>query len=171
MKTVVLGQWPPEMKQLIERRRALGQDLFDEMWEGEYHLAPAPHPSHGIVDHRVAVALDPYIEAAGLIGTGPFNLGSPDDYRVPDRGVHRTAPAATWVATAALVVEIVSPDDETWQKLDFYAAHHVDELLVVDPVEMSATWLALDAGTYQPTQRSEVLGADIASILTSIQGR
>ncbi len=38
-----------------------------------------------------------------------------------------------WFATAALVVEIVSPGDKTWEKLPFYAAHSVDESLIVDP--------------------------------------
>ena len=35
--------------------------------------------------------------------------------------------------TAELVVEIVLPGDGTWDKLSFYAAHDVGELLIVDP--------------------------------------
>jgi len=31
-------------------------------------------------------------------------------------------------STVALVVEIVSPGDESWQKLPFYAAHSAGEL-------------------------------------------
>jgi Uma2 family endonuclease len=56
--------------------------------------------------------------------------------------------------TAALVVEIVSPGDETWEKLPFYAAHHVDEVLIVDPQERSVSWLALERGKYRPIDRS-----------------
>lgn len=54
-----------------------------------------------------------------------------------------------YVATAALVVELVSQDDETWEKLDFYAAHHVDGLLIVDPQERQVHWLGVqpDGGT------------------------
>jgi Uma2 family endonuclease len=37
------------------------------------------------------------------------------------------------VPTAALVVEIVSPGDESYKKLDFYAAQAVDEVVIVDP--------------------------------------
>ena len=48
-----------------------------------------------------------------------------------------------YLATAALVVEIVSPDDHTWEKLEFYAAHSVDELLIVDPAERRVHWLGL----------------------------
>ena len=38
-----------------------------------------------------------------------------------------------WLPTAALVVEVVSPGDETYDKLQFYACHNVDEVLIVDP--------------------------------------
>jgi Uma2 family endonuclease len=46
--------------------------------------------------------------------------------------------------TAALVVEIVSPEDETWQKLPYYAAHEVDELLILDPEKRTVDWLGLE---------------------------
>ena len=39
--------------------------------------------------------------------------------------------------TAAVVVEVVSPDDETYEKSGFYAAHGVDELIVADPAGRS----------------------------------
>jgi Uma2 family endonuclease len=62
-----------------------------------------------------------------------------------------------WHATAALVVEILSPDDETRQKLPFFAAHHVDEVLIVDPAERAVTWLGLREGEYQPIERSGLI--------------
>jgi Uma2 family endonuclease len=157
MRTVVLGPRPPEFEALLEQRHALGQDLYDEVWEGEYHLAPAPHPFHGYLDGQLAVALHPLARQARLVDTGPFNLGSPDDYRVPDRGLHRGLPTTTFVPTAAIVIEIVSPDDETWDKIDFYAAHSVDELLIVDPRKRSVTWLVLEAGRYAERDSSSLL--------------
>ena len=59
--------------------------------------------------------------------------------------------------TAALVMEIVSPGDETWEKLPFYAAHDVDEALIVDPQEHSVSWLGLRAGEYHPTEHSSLI--------------
>jgi hypothetical protein len=94
---------------LLKQRQALGQDGYDEVWEGEYHMAPMAHPPHGYLDDELAVLLRPLALGAGLVGTGAFNLGSPDDYRVPDRGLHRGLPTTTFVPTAAVVVEIVSP--------------------------------------------------------------
>ena len=42
-------------------------------------------------------------------------------------------------------MEILSPGDESWEKLAFYAAHEVDEALIVDPQERRVHWLALQA--------------------------
>jgi hypothetical protein len=164
MRTVVLGPRPPELDALIARRRALGLDTHDEVWKGEYHMAPTAHSSHGWLDQQLAELLGPLARAAGLGGTGPFNLGAPDDFRVPDRGLHRTRPNAVWIPTAAVVVEIESPDDETWDKLDFYAGHGVDELLVVSAQTRSVIWLTLEEGHYERVAESRLLGPDSATL-------
>lgn len=168
MRTVVLGPRPPEFEALLERRHALGQDLYDEVWEGEYHMAPAPHPFHGILDDEIAAVLRPPARRVGLIGSGPFNLGVSDNYRVPDRGLHRETPTTTYVQTAAMVIEILSPDDETWDKIDFYAAHSVDELLIVDSHKRSVTWLVLGGGRYAEQDSSSLLGVSSADLAAQI---
>jgi Uma2 family endonuclease len=87
-----------------------------------------------------------------------FNVGeSEHDFRVPDGGLHRPGAAGVWLPTAAVVVEILSPDDESWQKLPFYAEHRVDEVLLVDPTERTVTWLALRNGEYERVQRSGLI--------------
>lgn len=168
MKTVVLGERPAELEALLARRRALGQDLFDEVWEGVYHMAPAAHPWHGYVENQLGVLLDPLARAAGLVGTGPFNLGEPDDYRVPDRGYHRGVPSTVWVPNAVLVVEVVSPDDETWEKFDFYARLGVEEIAVADPMAGVLRWFALAGDRYDETDRSGVLGITVEDLSTQI---
>ena len=133
MRTVVVGTRPPELLALMTHRRVLGLDMFDEVWNGEYHLNPAPHSRHGRVDRQVSRALDPIADQLGLIATSAFNLGVADNYRVPDGGYLR--PPTTddvYVPTAAVVVDIISPDDETLDKLPHYAAFGVDEVVVVD---------------------------------------
>ena len=52
---------------------------------------------------------------------------------MPDGGILRPGPDQLYYPTAALVVEIVSPEDESWAKLPFYSAHDVNEVLIVDP--------------------------------------
>ena len=155
MPTLVKDPPPAELEALLERRRRLGQDLFDEVWEGVYHVNPAPHSRHGRTARQVAVIVEPLAQAAGLVGTDPFNLGEADDYRVPDGGWLRPGPDQVYLPTAALVLEVVSPDDDTWEKLGFYARHHVDELLIVGPQERRVHWLGLDAvGEYRPIEQS-----------------
>jgi hypothetical protein len=53
--------------------------------------------------------------------------------------------------------EIISPGDETWAKLDVYAAHDVEELLIVDPQERTVRWLGLESGEYKHLKRSRLI--------------
>ena len=52
---------------------------------------------------------------------------------------------------------ILSSGDESWEKLPFYAAHQVDELLIVDPAERTVHWLTLEHGEYRPVERSRLI--------------
>ena len=122
-------------------------------------MIPAPSFEHARVTQQLAVLLDGPARAAGLVpAMGEFNLGdSEHDFRVPDGGVHRPGASGVWLSTAALVVEIVSPGDETSQKLPFYAKHQVDELLIVDPDKRSVEWLALAGTEYHAITHSRLL--------------
>jgi Uma2 family endonuclease len=158
MPTLVLGTPPPELEALLERRRQAGADRFDEVWEGVYHMVPGPSFEHARLEAQLLAVLRAPAGAAGLIVTGQFNLGEgEDDFRVPDGGLHRPGAGGTWQPTAALVIEIVSPGDQSWQKLPFYAKHNVDEVLIVDPAERTVTWLALGEVEQRPVQRSGLI--------------
>jgi Uma2 family endonuclease len=170
MPTLVLDPQPHELQELLEHRKRSGLHRLDEVWEGVLHMVPAPSGPHAYVTQQLAVLLDGPARAAGLVpAMGEFNLGSSEeDFRVPDGGVHRAIPLATWHPTAALVVEIVSPGDESWQKLPFYAAHHVDEVLIVDPTEHAVHWLALADGEYSDVQRSGLIDLGPAELAARI---
>ena len=158
MPTLVLDPPPIEFEQLLERRRRLGQDLLDEVWDGVLHMNPAPSGRHADIAQQIAELLGPAARKAGLVPMlSIFNLGEPGNYRVPDGGLHRDREDRVYYQTAALVVEIVSPDDETWEKLPFYAAHGVDEVLVVDPQERTVQWFALADERYQPVEASGLI--------------
>ena len=170
MATLVLGTPPPELEALLERRHRAGVDRLDEVWEGVRHMVPGPSFEHARISQQLAELLGPPARAAGLLATmSEFNLGeSEQDFRVPDGGLHRPGAAGVWLSTAAVVVEILSPDDESWLKLPFYAEHHVDEVVLVDPAEQAVTWLSLRGGKYEPAQRSGLIdlgAADLAEQL------
>src|ERR1700733_10957947 len=168
MPTLVRDPQPAEFEALLERRRRLGQDLFDEVWEGVLHMNPALHSQHGRLEWQLAAILGPLAGAAGLRALGQFNLGVEGDYRVPDGALIRPGPDAVYLPTAALVLEIVSPGDESWGKLDFYAAHRVDELLIVDPQEKTVSWMALEGGEYKHLKRSRLIDLGAAELAERI---
>jgi hypothetical protein len=121
-------------------------------------MAPAALRRHADLQAQVIAILHGPGRAGGLRAAGEFNLGEKGDYRIPDAALLRPGPDQMYVPTAAVVAEILSPGDETWDKLPFYAAHHVDEALIVDPDQRAVRWLALDEhGDYQPVQHSGLI--------------
>ena len=168
MKTIVLGEHR-EVTALIERRRSQGLDRYDEVWNGVYVMAPFAHSSHGLLKSRIVYALEPRARRAGLLSGDSFNLGEPTDFRVPDAGYHREVPGTLYVPTAALVLEVLSPDDETFAKLDFYAAHQVDELIVADPDARRIGCWHLAGGAYAEQPRSDLLDVDMATLVAEVE--
>ena len=165
MPTLVRDPQPAEFEALLERRHRLGQDLLDEVWDGVCHMNPAPAGRHGETAQQLAELLGPPARKAGLVPMmSIFNLGEASNYRVPDGGLHRERADRVYDPTAALVVEIVSPGDETWGKLEFYAAHQVDELLIVDPQERTISWLGLESGEYKHLKRSRLIPLGVVEL-------
>lgn len=169
MRTLVLDPPPTEIATLLERRSRLGLDRRDEVWEGTHRVIPPPSFAHQRVAEQLAALLGPSARAAGLEPLiREFGLGAPEDYRVPDGGLHRPGASGVWHPTAALVLEIVLPGDDTWQKLPFYASHGVDELLIVDPHTRAVDWLALRGERYEPVERSALVGLDVQALAERI---
>jgi len=164
-----VGSPPPELQALLQRRRKAGADRHDEVWEGVLHMSPEPSGAHLDVQQQLAELLGPLAREAGLIaGIGGFNLGAENDYRAPDGALFDERSVAVWRATARLVLEIISPADESWTKLSFFAEHGVDEVLIVDPAERTVAWLALDESEYRRVQRSALIelgAAELAELI------
>lgn len=168
MRTLVLDPPPPQLEALLDRRRRTGADRHDEVWEGVYHMIPGPNIGHSLIAAQLAVLLDAPARANGLLVGTEFNLGAKDNYRVPDLGVHREPQLGARVPTAAIAVEVLSPGDDTWEKLPFYVQRKVDELLIVDPSSQSVTWLGLREGEYRAIDRSEILDLGAAALAARI---
>lgn len=168
MPTLVKDPQPVEIEQLIERRRQLGIDRYDEVWDGTYVMSPAPRPEHQDLVQRVSVLFDPLARAVGLKPNPGVNVGVKTDFRVPDVTLRRPDDDSVYLPTVALAVEILSPNDDTPQKIPFYAAHGVDELVIVDPAERSVRWLALHGDEYQEVQRSGLIELGPAELAAAI---
>ncbi len=169
MRTLVVDPPTAGMEEVLERRRRSGLDRMDEVWEGVLHMVPAPSYGHGDLESQLHAILRPLARRAGLTMIGQSNLGEGEhDFRVPDSALHRPGASGTWHPTAALVIEIVSPGDESWEKLPFYAAHDVDEALIVDPASRSVDWLGLTDGEYRPIERSGLIDLSASQLAEQI---
>jgi Uma2 family endonuclease len=159
VRTLVLDPSTAGLEPILELRKRSGLDRMDEIWEGVLHMVPAPNHAHGRIEAQLMRKLGPHADAAGLELIGQSNLGEGEhNFRVPDCSLHRPGAHGVWHSTAALVVEVVSPNDESWEKLPFYADHSVDEVLIVDPRKRSVDWLGLTGGAYRPVARSGLIG-------------
>jgi len=157
---------------MLDERRRLGLDGQDEMWDGVLHMVPPAGGPPQRIGARLLMALGPLAEQRGLVAhyeAGLFRSGS--DYRVPDQFYCRAeALSERGAESAELVVEIRSPGDETYQKVDFYADLGVRELLIVHPGEHRVELLRAVNGRLLPvssdadgTVRSDVLGVGFVS--------
>ncbi|MFP5346814.1 MAG: Uma2 family endonuclease [Actinomycetes bacterium] len=159
----------PEVQEWLARRHERGLDKKDEVWEGVYHVAPVEHARNGMTAMQLVLFLQHAAASAGLTPTGPFNLGEERDHRVPGIGFHRDATPRQYMPTAALVVEVLSPGDETFAKLGFYAAHGVEEVWVVDPLARSVRIWQLRHGALTETGASALLSLTARSVAQSLQ--
>jgi hypothetical protein len=148
--TIVIHGENLEVDALIERRRALGQDGADEVWEGVYHVAPHANARHALIQAELIYALKPRIRWNDYRMTGEFNLGRADDFRVPDLGIHSGVVTDLYLPGAVAVGEVLSPGDATYDKFGFYHARNVQEILVVDPIQRRLEcWLRGSEGYHE----------------------
>ncbi len=102
MRTLVLEPVPVEVQALIERRRRLGQDRCDEMWEGVLHMNPAPSYEHQRISQQRAELIGPLARDAGLEPVvGGLNIGIAENHRLPDASLHEPGTAGSQTIEAA----------------------------------------------------------------------
>jgi Uma2 family endonuclease len=152
----------------IAERQRLGLDRHDEVWDGVYHMAPAASSNHAKVGGKVLLLLGPIAHEMGLYPTLEFNLGVPNDFRVPDLGFHRSDLEAVWLETAAVVVEVRSPDDESFEKFEFFFRHGVEEVLIVELAETTVTWFDRGLTSFESAAASSILGVTAAQVLAAL---
>jgi Uma2 family endonuclease len=168
MKTVVLGKPPPALASLLAERQRLGLDRHDEVWNGEYHMAPAASFRHSRSNGLLFRLLDEAAAPLGLVASMEFNLGEPQNVRVPDLGVHRGDPEGVWLSTAAIVVEVRSPHDESFEKFAFYFDHGVEEILIADLTTETVSWFVRSDGGFTAAGASDVLALSIDDVASAL---
>ncbi len=134
---------PRVAEHIIAERRARGLDRKDEVWEGVYIIMPDPNVEHQRLVMRLGFVFCQVVNppAGGEVFPG-LNLSDrvadwTYNYRCPDVAVFLAGNTAQVFEAhicgpADFLVEIVSPDDKSREKFDFYARLGVRELLLVD---------------------------------------
>ncbi len=132
---------------MLAERRRLGIDVRDEMWEGVLHMVPQPGTLHMGFGRDLLLALAPLVRARGLeIFYETSMFGRADDHRVPDLTivVPEQVSARGIEGKAQVVIEILSPNDESRDKLPWYARMGVREVWLIDPrtraLELHVLW-------------------------------
>ncbi len=149
--------------QLLAERARLGLDGRDEMWDGELHMVPPPTQGHQLLGSRLLRVLGPLADERGLhltYETGFFRRS--DDYRVPDLAAYGAdVVKRRGVDGAELVIEILSPGDESRVKIPWYFARGCREVLIVEPDTLAVEMHTPD-GLRDPVT-SEVLGCSFTT--------
>lgn len=134
----------PELERRLHAERAAsGADRYDEVWQGICMMARMPNVEHQDMVNGFAAVFQEIVRWAGLGMVMPgANVSDREDgwevnYRVPDVAVfldvgHAKNCDTHWCGGPDFVVEIVSKNDRTRDKLPFYAEIGVRELLIVD---------------------------------------
>jgi Uma2 family endonuclease len=117
----------------------MGHDKRDEVWAGVLHMVPPPTLARSDVARELLLILVRIARRNGMdafVETGLFDpTEGLRDYRVPDLIVaSRDHTSQRGVeGRAAVVVEVLSPGDESREKLPFYAKVGVIEVWLVEP--------------------------------------
>jgi Uma2 family endonuclease len=129
--------------EVLAQRKLRGLYRCDEMWEGVLHMGSSPGVAHQRTLAELSVFLHPLVKESKRgtlqLGINVFSERSrEEDYRIPDLtfvaagresilkpdGIRGGGPDA--------VVEIRSPGDESYDKLPFFAALEVREVVIID---------------------------------------
>jgi Uma2 family endonuclease len=162
MPTLVQNQELERM--IIEDRRRRGVDGPDEVWDGVYLIMPNPNDEHQQLSMYLLMWLCQLIEMKGLgqvrpgVNVSDRILEWEHNYRCPDVAVFLNDSSAEchdtfWYGGPDFAIEIVSPNDRTRDKLEFYASVNTRELLVIDRDPWSLELYRLHEGEMQLTGR------------------
>ena len=151
-------------KHWLEERLKSDVAQWDEMWKGVLHMPPFPNGmQHDLLFNLHFYLKQHWAKPRGCRVNQEVNLTTPEDeahwthnYRIPDLvlltpdrfGIDKNE----YMAGAPLVVvEVKSPNDETYDKFSFYAALGVPEVWVFDRTTRVPELYTLGAATtYQP---------------------
>ena len=132
-------------KRWLEERRASDASRWDEMWEGVLHMSPQPTGAHQDLVLELAillrerwakriggkVAIERNVTPRANEQDWTNNFRSPDIVLLSADRLHFDKDVYV-VGPPLVCVEVRSPNDESYEKLPFYAGLGVPEVWIID---------------------------------------
>ncbi len=156
-------------RSLIRHRRMRGADRYDEVWNGVYIMNAYPNIEHqGLVGRLTSILL--FLiddQKLGMVLPGCNISDRPqkwkENYRCPDvvvflNGTKAVNKKTHFFGGPDLVIEIISPNDSSREKLEFYGKVGTRELLLLDRDPWSLELYRFDGGVPALVMRSDVEG-------------
>ena len=133
---------PVALPDVMEWRKHIGADQWDEMWNGDLHMPPPPNREHQDLEGSLEAYLRfHWAPACGgkvyhQIALTPLASSWPKNFRVPDLVLLLPQRFAIdrneyFEGGPDVAVEIHSPGDEAYEKLPFYAELGVPEVWII----------------------------------------
>jgi Uma2 family endonuclease len=147
----------PQIQAIIARRREIGADHHDEVWEGVYFMSPAPNNRHQDLVGKLTAILQDVIgwpelgEVHPGVNVSDRETNWRENYRVPDVTVFLKGTTARncdthWLGGPDFLIEIASLGDRSHEKLPFYAGVGVREALIINRHPWQLELYRLEAG-------------------------
>lgn len=163
----------------LEERRRLGHDRFDEVWDGVLHIVPSPSSMHQRFEGNLEAVLRPRVMPSGFEVFHNLDLldrvKGEDNYRQPDIAV--VSPNDVMErgikGHAELVIEILSPNDESREKFPFYAKCRIPEYWIVHPITRAIEVYFLQGDAYvtvTPNADGSLSAPRFGLVLQTIEG-
>jgi Uma2 family endonuclease len=154
---------------LLEERKRLGIDLYDEVWEGMYVMPSMPTTTHQKIVADFSDVFTIVVKHPGLgdhypgANVSDRRRGWKENYRVPDIVVvlknNKAIDCDThFMGGPDFLIEIESPGDDTEDKVPFYSKIGVRELLIIQRDKRTARLLRHDGEDLLEVQPSSLDG-------------
>lgn len=166
---------PSEFQRMIRERRRFGGDQYDEVWDGVYVMSPLADNEHQSLATDLVFVFKLAVRGAARIFAGCNVSDRPKrwekNYRCPDVAVFLPGNPAHdrkthWYGGPDFAVEVMSRNDRTREKFDFYFKVGVQELLLVDRHPWRLELYRRDENVWNLVGRS-ALGTGAATVLQS----
>jgi Uma2 family endonuclease len=128
---------------LLTEREQVAESRWDEVWDGVTIIMPEADIEHDDIDvffifvFKTVFARESGVRVHGRVNVSDRVRGWMKNYRIPDMSIFQPGNSVVDCRThyrggPDLAMEIVSPDDRSRDKLNFYAKVGTREVLIVD---------------------------------------